>query len=360
MRPSLPKFSDVEPLLRSIDLSRVYTNHGPLVTELESEYAKYFGIQPELVVAVGNATLALQGLVEISDVNSWYAPDYTFAATGLAIIKAAKDLHLCDVDIASWKLDPSELDANSSSIGVMPVMPFGTEVDFSNYEKFETVVIDAAASLGRTPPDISKMPTGWGIVFSLHATKVLGAGEGSIVVCGNRELAENLRAWINFGFKDERISSLAGTNAKLSEFNAAYGLVSFRNFTQERDKWLEVQQWISDLTKNHPWNTFVNQAPAFQPYWIANFENERNRSVVAAALTDARIQSREWWAKPLSKQPAFQKFSDKRSLSNSSYLASAHLGLPVNSELKKNEIKLIVETIDKVIEEEGVKIGNKN
>ena len=357
MRPSLPKFSDVEPLLRSIDLSRVYTNHGPLVTELESEYAKYFGIEPDLVVAVGNATLALQGLVEISDVNSWYAPDYTFAATGLAIIKAAKDLHLCDVDIVSWKLDPSELDSNSSSIAVMPVMPFGAEVDFSNYAKFKTVVIDAAASLGRTPPDISKMPTGWSIVFSLHATKVLGAGEGSIVVCGNQELAEDLRAWINFGFQNERISSLAGTNAKLSEFNAAYGLVSFRNFTQERDKWLEVQQWVSDFTKNRPWNTFVNQNPAFQPYWIANFENEKNRSVVASALTTAGIQSREWWAKPLSKQPTFRKFSDNRSLSNSSYLASAHLGLPVNSELKKKDVELIVETIDMAIKVKGLKIG---
>ena len=357
MRPSLPKFSDVEPLLRSIDLSRVYTNHGPLVTELESEYAKYFGIQPELVVAVGNATLALQGLVEISDVNNWYAPDYTFAATGLAIIKASKNLHLCDVDIASWKLDPSELDVKSGSIGVMPVMPFGAEIDFSDYIRFENVVIDAAASLGRTPPDISKMSAGWSIVFSLHATKVLGAGEGSIVVCGNRELAENLRAWINFGFKNERISSLAGTNAKLSEFNAAYGLVSFRNFTQERNNWLEVQQWVSDFTKNRSWNTFVNQNPSFQPYWIADFENEKNRSVVAAALTDAKIQSREWWAKPLSKQPAFRKFSDNRSLSNSSYLASAHLGLPVNSELKKKDVKLIVETIDKAIEIKGLKIG---
>ena len=357
MRPSLPKFSDVEPLLRSIDVSRIYSNHGPLVTELESEYAKYFGIQPELVVAVGNATLALQGLVEISDVDSWYAPDYTFAATGLAIIKASKNLHLCDVDIVSWKLDPSELDVNSSSIAVMPVMPFGAEVDFSNYVRFETVVIDAAASLGRTLPDISKMPTGWGIVFSLHATKVLGAGEGSIVVCGNRELAENLRAWINFGFKNERISSLAGTNAKLSEFNAAYGLVSFWNFTQERDKWLEVQQWVSDLTKNRPWNTFVNQDPAFQPYWIANFENERNRSVIVAALTDAKIQSREWWAKPLSQQPAFKKYSDKKSLKNSSYLASAHLGLPVYAEIKREDIQLIVQTIDKAIEISGVKVG---
>ena len=357
MRPSLPEFSEVEPFLRSIDLNRIYSNHGPLVKELESEYAKYFGIQPELLVAVGNATLALQGLVEISGVDSWYAPDYTFAATGLAIIKASKNLHLRDVDITSWKLDPSEVDSKSNSIGVMPVMPFGSEVNFSKYMKFDNVVIDAAASLGRTPADISKMPSGWSIVFSLHATKVLGAGEGSIVVCGNRELAENLRAWINFGFKNERISSLAGTNAKLSEFNAAYGLVSIRNLAQERDKWLEVQQWISDFTKNEPWNTFVNQVPAFQPYWIANFENEKNRNIVAAALTEARIQSREWWAKPLSKQPAFKKYSDRKSLKNSSYLAAAHLGLPVYSEIKREDIRVIVQTIDKAIEINGVKIG---
>ncbi len=358
MRPSLPKFSDVEPLLRSIDLSRIYSNHGPIVTELEHEYANYFGVEPELIVAVGNATLALQGLVEISNVNDWYAPDYTFPATGLAIVNAAKNLHLCDVNIDSWKLDPSELDANSNLIALMPVMPFGAEVDFSNYEMFETVVIDAAASLGRTQPDISKMPTGWSVVFSLHATKVLGAGEGSIVVCGNRKLAENLRAWINFGFDYERISSLPGTNAKLSEFNAAYGLVSIRNFAQERNKLLEVQQWVSELTRNRPWNTIVNRSSAFQPYWIANFETENNRRIVAAALAEVRIQSREWWSKPLSKQPAFQKFSGKRSMNNSSYLASAHLGLPVYSELKKNEVKLIVETIDKVIEVKGVKIGD--
>jgi dTDP-4-amino-4,6-dideoxygalactose transaminase len=356
MRPSLPKFSDVEPLLRSIDISRIYSNHGPLVTELESEYAKYFGIHPELVVAVGNATLALQGLVEILDVNNWYAPDYTFAATGLAIIKAAKNLHLCDVDLVSWKLDLSELDVDSDSIGVMPVMPFGAEIDLNDYVSFKNVVIDAAASLGRTPPDISKMPTGWSIVFSLHATKVLGAGEGSIVVCGNRELAENLRAWINFGFKNERISSLSGTNAKLSEFNAAYGLVSLRNFTQERDKWLEVQKWITDFMKNRSWSTFVNQEPAFQPYWIANFENEKNRSVIAAALTEVRIQSREWWARPLSKQPAFEKYSVKKSLSNSSYLASAHLGLPVYSEINREDIQLIIQTIDNAIEISGVEI----
>lgn len=357
MRPSLPKFSDVEPLLRSIDISRIYSNHGPLVMALESEYAQYFGIQPECVVAVGNATQALQGLVEISEVKNWYAPDYTFAATGLAIIKAAKHLHLCDVDLVSWKLDPSELDVKSGSIGVMPVMPFGAEIDFSDYIRFENVVIDAAASLGRTPPDISKMPASWSVVFSLHATKVLGAGEGSIVVCGNRDLAENLRAWINFGFKNERISSFTGTNAKLSEFNAAYGLVSFRNFTQERDRWLEVQQWVTAFTRNKPWSTIVNQNPGFQPYWIANFENEKSRSVIAAALTDARIQSRAWWEKPLSKQPAFKKYSDKKSQKNSSYLASAHLGLPVYSEIKREDIHLIVQTIDKAIEINGVKIG---
>ena len=35
MRPLLPTAERIEPYLRRIDASRIYTNHGPLVCELE-------------------------------------------------------------------------------------------------------------------------------------------------------------------------------------------------------------------------------------------------------------------------------------------------------------------------------------
>ncbi len=69
MRPSLPSFTNVQPLLQSIDASHIYSNRGPLVQALEIEYAIYLGMDPSLVVAVGNATQALQGLVCVNNIR---------------------------------------------------------------------------------------------------------------------------------------------------------------------------------------------------------------------------------------------------------------------------------------------------
>jgi dTDP-4-amino-4,6-dideoxygalactose transaminase len=351
MKPRLPQFSEVENLLRRIDASHIYSNRGPLLQELEIEYANYLGARPELVVAVANATLALQGLVEGSEVDDWYVPDYTFSATGLAVLKANKRLNLLDVELQTWKLDNSLVQNNSSEIGLIPVMPFGAEVDLMKYKGFEKVIIDAAASMGRVPPDLSKMNSNWSIVFSLHATKVLGAGEGSIVICGNEKMASDLRAWINFGFlAGSRASGISGTNAKMSEFNAAYGLASIRKIESERTSWLEPQQMVSDYSQGRPWCTLVNIAPSFQPYWIANFETEKKRNYVEMALADSGIQSRCWWTQPLSKQSAF-KLNSKvvGSVVNADVLASGHLGLPMYPGLNGQDVKLIVDTIDECL-----------
>jgi len=351
MRPSLPSYRDVQPLLQSIDVSHVYSNRGPLIQALENEYANYLGVDSSLVVAVGNATQALQGLVAISAPENWYCPDYTFSATGLAVINAKKSLHLCDVNLDSWKIDTSDLRTLAPSIGLLPVMPFGTEVCLSDYQEFTHVIIDAAASLGRIPPKVSEMKSNWGVVYSLHATKVLGAGEGAIAVCGNHAMAKELRAWINFGFSDGRESKLLGTNAKMSEFNAAYGLASLRMFNLEQDLWMISQNAVSQNTKDNRWKTQVNAQAAFQPYWIASFRNSDERNYVQGALLDLQIQSRCWWQKPLSKQLAFCGSPKLGDLANSDLLASTHLGLPMYQGLLEEDVSFVVDCVEEILKD---------
>jgi dTDP-4-amino-4,6-dideoxygalactose transaminase len=360
MRPTLPNYLQVEPLLRQIDISHSYSNGGPLVRELESKYAEYLGTRSEFVVAVSNATLALQGVVQISNIKNWYAPDYTFAATGLAILNAGAKLHLTDVDPYSWKLDPSVINSGATPLGLMPVIPFGAEVEFKSYEGYENVLIDAAASLGRTPPKFSDMPSTWSVVYSLHATKVLGSGEGAIVVCGNSEVARNLRAWINFGFDGTRISRLAGTNAKMSEFHAAYALTSLRNYSFEQEQWLIPQSIVSELSVDRPWSTWVNQNAAFQPYWLGSFGNEENKRAISIALANAGIESRSWWVAPLSKQPAFRSQIELSSGEISSKLASSHLGLPMFTGLNANDVRIIISVIESTIKSENLLVRGAN
>jgi dTDP-4-amino-4,6-dideoxygalactose transaminase len=156
------------------------------------------------------------------------------------------------------------------------------------------VIIDAAASLGRNPPDFSKMKSEWNVVYSLHATKVLGAGEGAIAVCGDMENAEKLRSWINFGFTSDRTSSIAGTNAKMSEFNAAYGLTSLRNLEISRKKWVDSQYMVAEIARDMSWLTWVNSSPAFQPYWIIELEDSARKEHLGVALEKVGVQSRSW------------------------------------------------------------------
>lgn len=349
MKPKLATADEILPFLNLIDQNNIYSNSGPLVTMLENAYAEYFKVSKDLVVAVSNATQAIQGLVSISEQKNWLIPDYTFVATGLAVLNTNKNLVLCDVSLNDWKIDISQIRRKGTKIGMIPVMPFGSKVFFEPYSDFRDVIIDAAASLGADLPDFCKLPDTWAVVYSLHATKVLGAGEGSIVVCGSKKIAKKLRSWKNFGFNQKRISELPGTNAKLSEIHAAYGLFSLHNIDSEKSEWLIVQEAVSKLTLKRTWNTSLNLVPQFQPYWIAQFENESQVVNVIRLLNSNGIESRKWWPKPLSYQKPFIGKDKMGNNLNSKFLASTHLGLPMYKGLPVEVVKEICNLIDEAI-----------
>jgi dTDP-4-amino-4,6-dideoxygalactose transaminase len=346
MRPHLATLKQLAPYLKRIDQNHIYSNQGPLVRELENSYANYLKIDPKLVVAVANATLAIQGLVANSKVHDWLAPNYTFTASGLAVLNASRTLHLCDVRMSDWKIDLDLICSRHQDFGLIPVMPFGMPIDFNSYFEYKTIIIDAAASLGQPPPDFMFMKKDWAVVYSLHATKVLGAGEGGLAICGNLEMAENLRSWINFGFVNGRISDIQGTNGKMSEIHAAYGLFSLTNIDIEMNDWIEAQEFIETFSKQNNWISHINQKASFQPYWIAQFESKLQKKNVIAALSNARIQSREWWPIPLNIQKAFIGSARIDERENAERLSSTHLGLPMFRGISRSTIKRIINTIN--------------
>jgi dTDP-4-amino-4,6-dideoxygalactose transaminase len=185
----------------------------------------------------------------------------------------------------------------------------------------------------------------WSVVYSLHATKVLGAGEGAIVVCGNQDQADLLRAWSNFGFSSDRTSEIQGTNAKMSEMSAAYGLYSIRHADLERADWIKSQELVSSQSRDCGWTTFVNSQPQFHPYWISSFKDEEERNRISTNLKQTGIQSREWWAKPLSLQKTFSNSRTLGACVNAKFLSDTHLGLPMYRGLSSSAVLEICHTI---------------
>ena len=345
MKPRLATFEEAMPFLKRIDQTNIYSNRGPLVCELEEAYSRFLITDKELVVALANATQAIQGLISISKNKDWIVPDYTFSATGLAVLNSSRNLYISDVNLLDWQIDLNLIGDEQKSFGVIPVMPFGAVVNFDAYEDFNDVIIDAAASLGAFPPNFREMKKSWAVVYSLHATKVLGAGEGAIVVCGNSDQAEMLRVWSNFGFTLNRTSEIQGTNAKMSEMCAAYGLYSIEHIGLEKADWLESQQFVALQSFDCDWITHVNSYPQFHPYWIASFKDEEEKIRVNKKLSQVGIQAREWWSKPLSVQKAFASSRLLTENSNAKQLASIHLGLPMYRGLSSDTVAEIIQVI---------------
>lgn len=362
MRPQLPSVLNVIPFLQEMDSRRIYSNWGPLVRRLESEYATFFKIEESRVVALSNATQAISGCIQLcEDINTWVIPEFTFSATGLAVRQSARQA-------ISFDVDPFLFEINSDShnlllshgrqqkrkndwgeLGLLHVLPFGKGTDLKDFESLRFVILDAAASIGAPIKNISSLRENHFIVFSLHATKVFGAGEGAIVICGSQRSAKRLRRWANFGFDEARISNSIGTNSKMSEISAAYALAAYNQKDIEITDWASALKKINDITDKLSWKSAVTSYKGIRPYWIAQFRNEEERDLVQRTLLEQSIESRRWWPALMSESPGI-KANLYGNNKGSKFAVNTTLGLPLWRDIPHSHLDLITNSISEVIE----------
>jgi dTDP-4-amino-4,6-dideoxygalactose transaminase len=339
MQPRMPQYKDVKSFLKAMDASGTYSNNGPLVRSLENKYAEKLNINPLHIVAVANATLAIEGFLSISPVEEWVIPSYTFSATGLAALNSGKRIVLADANVEDWQIDLSQ-HLDPLSRGIVPVMPFGAKVDLQKYIGFQNVLIDAAASIAEFP-DLSSLKSGWAVVYSLHATKLLGAGEGGLIIFGSTELAQRFRQWINFGFFGMRESNSQGTNAKMSEIHAAYAHASLRNWRVDSSNWSRAQAQAKNTSAKFGEHFHHWQPGVLNPYWIVHFDDPKDMERLERHLEHEGISTRRWWSKPLHEMLAFREIEAVGKLEISSKLANSVLGLPMYRDLSTNDSRRI-------------------
>ena len=352
MRPKLPVAERIAPYMQRIDGARIYSNFGPLARSLEARLATCFGAPDDGVVSMANATvgLTLALTAQHPEPGSLCAiPAWTFVATPHAVTQAGLVPYFVDVDPESWALDPDVLSrelarAPGKVSAVMPVAPFGRPIDVSLWDQFRArtglaVVIDAAASFdslvaGRVPS-----------VVSLHATKVIGIGEGGCVVSRDTELIRDLRARANFGLFQSRESRASATNAKLSEYHAAIGLAALDEWDVTRAEWMAVADAYNGAFAGL---NRVQLQSGFGTSWIASTCVVDIADVgverVERAFDAAKIETRRWWGRGAHDHPATHRFP-RTSLSVTETLARSTIGLPFYRDLEPSSIGRIAECV---------------
>jgi dTDP-4-amino-4,6-dideoxygalactose transaminase len=235
MVPFVPGFEKLQPFLKRIDSKKVYSNFGLLNEELIEKLASYFSIPEEFIATCANATLAITGAVLSSGSpkeTEWECPSWTFTATASAIIQSGQALRFRDVDIEGRVI------ASEGCKALVDVLPFGETFSYDRLPKnINFYVVDAAASFDALRNISFPKNLDVGIVVSMHATKLLPAGEGGIFISNNPQWVSQFKSWTNFGMlgNGDRTSYTVGGNAKLSEYSAAVALASFNDWQITRE-----------------------------------------------------------------------------------------------------------------------------
>jgi dTDP-4-amino-4,6-dideoxygalactose transaminase len=331
--PCLPKTDDIVPYLREIDASRWYSNNGPLIQRFQEALKTQFATGH--VVCAANATLglALALMAQRPAKGSLcMMPSWTFAASAHAAILAGLVPWLVDVDFDTQQLLPEAaaelLSRSPRPVGaIMPVMPFGQPMAVARWDQFQNdtglaVVIDAAAAFDTLTP--SRVPA----VVSLHATKVLGIGEGCFVASDDGGLIEEIATRANFGFANSREAVSLALNGKLSEYSAAVGLAALEGWPRSRAAYKRVartyRRWLGHISG-------LSMPEGLGERWISSTitvglpQGSMDRAV--AALTEAGIGVRRWWGGGLHRHAAFEHLP-RVPLPVTDTLAATQLGLP--------------------------------
>ena len=224
------------------------------------------------VVTTANATVGITVALLARRVPAGslcMVPSWTFAATPHAARAAGLTPWFHDVDRRTWALNPYQvmetLKGMSRPVGAMIVVsPFGAPIDIDAWQEFEdrtgiVVVVDRAAGFDTTRP--GRIPQ----VVSLHATKILGAGEGGFIATTDTRLLERLRAACNFGFQGSRNAMLPALNAKMSEYHAAVGLASLAWWRETRQQHARIIEWYRQAM---PHLRRVSLQPAYGHGWV--------------------------------------------------------------------------------------------
>lgn len=237
-QPSLPPLEEFIPYLEMIWSNKVLTNSGPFHQQLEQALCEYLGVGHIALFANGTIALvtALQALRVTGEVIT---TPYSFVATSHSLLWNGIKPVFVDIDPDTLNLDPAKIEAaiTPQTTAIMPVHCYGRPCDVEAIRKIADnynlkVIYDAAHAFGVEDEGGSILRHGDLSVLSFHATKVFNTFEGGAIVCPDAKAKLHIDHLKNFGFVDEVTVVAAGINGKMSEINAAFGLLQLKSIDE--------------------------------------------------------------------------------------------------------------------------------
>jgi len=340
---------------------------GPTCAAFEQRFSQVCGVAHALATSSCGSALHLALLaLGTGPGDEVVVADYTFPATGHAVLWTGATPVFADVRPDLWSVDPPAVEAavTGRTTGILAVDPFGQPADYDELRAVADrhglfLVEDAACAAGasyRGRPAGSLADIG---CFSFHGRKGITAGEGGALTTDDDGWADAARRLHSYGAapaaagRDRPTLPLpsfaeAGYNYRLSDVQAAIMLAQLDRLPTLVARRREVARTYGELLAGleqvelpregpdrvHPWQSYVL---AVHP--------RLDRDAVALALRARGIGCTiGTYASHL--QPVY---GPQKPLPVSADLFARHLAVPMHANLTDEEVTRVAEAVREVV-----------
>ncbi|GAB6091106.1 DegT/DnrJ/EryC1/StrS family aminotransferase [Spirochaeta dissipatitropha] len=347
-KPYLPSRRKYTRYVKQIFKSGHLTNNGPLLQELEQRLAAYLGVRN--VILVANGSLALQIAYKALDLSGEViTTPFSFVATASTQVWEGLTPIFADINSQSLNMNPDNIEPliTEKTSAIVPVHVYGNPCEVEKIQEIASrnklkVIYDAAHAFGVKYKGESVLNWGDVSTLSFHATKLFHTIEGGAVITNNDEVARKARLLSSFGITGPESFELAGTNAKMNEFEAAMGLCVLDDIEKiirsRRRVWEIYENELSDQVQFQLWNTEATRNFSYIP---VIFSNEKNCLETQASLNRVNIVPRRYFFPSLD-QISYMNENMRGCCPVSKDIAAKVLCLPINSRSKRKEVLKVI------------------
>jgi len=357
-QPYLPPLEEFLPYLEKIWESKKLTNNGPFHKELEQSLCEHLGVK--YLSLFTNGTIALvTALQTLRITGEVITTPYSFVATAHSLLWNNIKPVFVDIDPDTCNLDPAKIEEaiTPQTTAIMPVHCYGRPCDVDKIQKLADiyglkVIYDAAHAFGVRYKGESLLQHGDLSILSFHSTKVFNTFEGGAIICQEAKTKQRIDFLKNFGFADEVTVTASGINGKMSEVNAAFGLLQLKYV----DKAIERRKQIEDIYREAlskvpgvemfsiPKEAFTNSS--YFPILITP-EYKITRDGLYHKFREHGIFARRYFYPLISDMPMYRGYesSNPVRLPNARKISDQIICLPIYPNLSEDQVQRVIAII---------------
>ncbi len=344
---------------------------GPEIEQFESHLAKYVGSNHCLVFNSGTSALhaALLSL-GVGAGNTVLVPSFTFISTANSALMVGAIPSFVDIEDEHLGMNPSKIESKISSTtrAIMPVHYAGLpckikEICEISRRKKIPLIEDAAEALGSRIGKEMIGTFGDLSVFSFAGNKVLTTGEGGAIVTNSKKIFNKLKLIRSHGRIENQnyfTSNIKpnyvdlGYNWRMSSITAALGITQLSRLEKIINLRRNNAAYLTSRLKKHT-KIKVPIEPkkyrhVFQIYSI-QLPNSYLRNKLMKFLTKKGIMSKVYFS-PIHQTKFYKQlgFSKRKDLIVTERISNEILSLPLYPNMKKEELKYIVDSVSEFME----------